>query len=51
MGENVEVEYVEKERVRFGYAPESVEDMAGQSCWYTGASEGNGSKLVWIVNP
>ena len=47
--EEVSPEALERDRVRFGFPPDSVED--GQdlgSCWYTGAS-GKGSKEVWII--
>lgn len=47
--EEVSPEALERDRVRFGFPPESVED--GQdlgACWYTGAS-GKGSKEVWMI--
>ena len=31
----------------FNIEPEYVEDMQGESCWYSGAT-GRGSKAVWI---
>ena len=48
-GEEVKAEDLKKDSVRYGFAPENVEDMAGQSCWYTGGREGKGSKAVWTV--
>jgi hypothetical protein len=48
VGEIVNPEDLEPERVRFGFAPEWVEDYQDLgACWYTGAS-GKGSKAVWV---
>jgi len=39
---------LQRDRVRFGFAPEFVEDYQDLgACWYTGAS-GKGSKAVWV---
>ena len=46
--EIVNPENLRSERVRFGYAPEFVDEHTELgACWYTGAS-GKGSKAVWV---
>ncbi|WP_415912485.1 hypothetical protein [Neptuniibacter sp. QD37_11] len=40
-------EDLETSRARYGFAPEYVEEMQGELCWYTGAS-GKGSQEVWV---
>lgn len=46
----IEPEQLERDRIRYGFAPSDVEDHDEISpCWYTGAS-GKGSKEVWIFN-
>jgi hypothetical protein len=50
MGKDFSPEYLGVESVRYGFAPEYVEDMAGVSCWYMGGKEGKGSKAVWVTN-
>lgn len=42
------IEALEKDRVRFGFAPETVEELAGELCWYSGAT-GKGSMPIWVV--
>jgi len=50
-GEPVEIEGIEEDFVRFGFAPDFVEDMQGEPCWFTGAKVGKGSKKVWVCCP
>jgi hypothetical protein len=38
---------LKSDRVRYGFAPDNVEDMSGELCWYTGAA-GKGSIPVWV---
>lgn len=45
--EPLQADDLDADRVRFGFAPEDVEDCKGQLCWYTGAS-GKGSMPVWV---
>ena len=48
--EVVDPDRLERDRVRFSYAPEHVEDYQDLGlCWWTGAS-GKGSKEVWVLN-
>ena len=50
IGEEVAIEFIRPDRVRYGFAPEWVEDIdAGEACWYTGAT-GKGSQPVWVYN-
>lgn len=47
-GVKVNPENLQRDRVRFGFAPEFVEDYQDLgACWYTGAT-GKGSKEVWV---
>jgi hypothetical protein len=46
--EDVNPNELERDWVRFGFAPEFVEDRAGEACWYTGAGNKKGSKPVWV---
>ena len=47
-GEEVDPNKLERDRVRYGFAPEYVEDYQDLgACWYSGAS-GKGSKEVWV---
>jgi len=47
-GEYVRPNQLNKERVRFGFPPEDVEDRDELgSCWYTGAGSGKGTKPIW----
>jgi len=48
LGEVISVEALEPSRVRYGFAPEYIEDMQGEPCWYTGAGNGKGTKPVWV---
>ena len=48
-GEEVKPENVRPERVRFGFAPENIEDRGGEACWYTGAGNSKGTKPVWVT--
>lgn len=50
IGEPVTPEQLKQERVRFGFAPEFVEDRNDFDgpTWYTGAGNGKGTKPVWI---
>lgn len=48
-GDPVPEESLQPDLVRYGFAPEFVEELAGQSCWYTGARSGKGSKPVWVL--
>ena len=48
-GEDIEPKSIETDRVRFGFAPDNVEDMGGKPCWYTGAGTGRGTKAIWKV--
>ncbi len=50
MDQEIETDDVGSERVRFGFAPENVEDLGGELCWYTGAGNGKGTKAVWVIN-
>ena len=48
VGEVVNPEDLQPDRVRFGFAPEYVEDYQDLgACWYTGA-HGKSSKAVWV---
>jgi hypothetical protein len=47
ISEPLKAEDLDADRVRFGFAPDFVEDCQGQLCWYTGAS-GKGSLPVWV---
>ena len=48
-GEDIRPDQLSKERVRFGFPPESVEDGNDLgACWYTGAGDGKGTKPVWV---
>ena len=48
-GRDVSPTNVHPDRVRYGYAPEYVEDHESLgACWYTGAS-GKGSMPVWVL--
>lgn len=49
-GDPVPEECLKPDLVRYGFAPDYVEDLAGQSCWYTGARSGKGSKPVWVLD-
>lgn len=49
IGEEVSPLSLKAERVRYGFAPQDVIDMSGESCWYTGA-RGRGSIPVWIYD-
>jgi len=50
-GEDIRPDMLNKDRVRFGFPPEGVEDREELgSCWYTGARSGKGSKPVWVYN-
>ena len=46
--EPIDSDELKEDRVRYGFAPENVENMQGEACWYTGAT-GNGSKKVWVL--
>lgn len=46
-GEHITEDKLVIDRVRYGFAPEYVEDTQGEACWYTGAT-GKGSMLVWV---
>jgi len=49
IGEDVRPNQIEKNRVRFGFPPEYVEDREDLgACWYTGAGTGHGTKSVWV---
>jgi hypothetical protein len=49
IGEDIEPEQLQKERVRFGFPPDFVEDGKDLgACWYTGAGDGKGTKPVWV---
>lgn len=48
LDEEVSIESISSDRVRYGFAPEHVEDYQGEACWYTGAS-GKGSMPVWTL--
>ncbi len=48
-GDRVSEEGIGADRVRFGFAPETVEDMSGRLCWYTGAGNGKGTRPVWCI--
>ena len=48
-GDDITTDMITEERVRYGFAPENVEDMAGEACWYTGAGNGKGTKPVWML--
>ncbi len=47
LGEPIDPEELEFERVRYGFAPEDIEDRPSEACWYTGAY-GKGSIPVWV---
>jgi hypothetical protein len=50
---DIKVGYIKESRVRFGFAPEFVEDrddFDGRPVWFSGAS-GKGSKKVWKYQP
>jgi hypothetical protein len=48
LDEDVSVNAIRADRVRYGFAPEDVIDMQGEACWYTGAT-GKGSMPVWVL--
>ena len=48
LGDVILAEALSKDRVRYGFAPENIEDMQGEACWYTGAGNGKGTKPVWV---
>lgn len=49
-GVDIPQHIVTSNRVRFGFPPETVEDMeTGVSCWYSGAGEGKGTKPIWVL--
>jgi hypothetical protein len=48
LGEVISASALALDRVRYGFAPENIEDMQGQACWYTGAGNGKGTKPVWV---
>lgn len=39
---------LESDFVRFGFAPENIEDMHGENCWYAGAKESKGAMPIWV---
>lgn len=48
-GEDIKPDQLSKDRVRFGFCPEFVEDREDLgACWYTGAGTGKGTKPVWV---
>jgi hypothetical protein len=48
--EEVNPNDLKRDRVRFGFAPQCVEDHEDLgACWYSGAS-GKGSKEVWVYD-
>lgn len=49
-GDEITENDIGEDYVRYGFAPEFMEDMHGQSCWYTGAGKKKGSKRVWTYN-
>tara|TARA_R110000772_G_scaffold211864_3_gene322404 strand:+ start:52 stop:315 length:264 start_codon:yes stop_codon:yes gene_type:complete len=48
LGEVITASELTLDRVRYGFAPEHIEDMDGEACWYTGAGIGKGTKPVWV---
>ena len=48
IGEDITAENLEVGWVRFGFAPENIEDCSGENCWYTCAEHERGSKPVWV---
>ena len=48
LGEGIKSNQLTADRVRFGFAPEFVEEMQGEPCWYTGAGKGRGTMPVWV---
>lgn len=48
LGEDVSVNAIRPDRVRYGFAPEHIEYETGEACWYTGAT-GKGSMPVWVL--
>lgn len=47
INEQLQAESLTSDRVRYGFAPEDVEDLSGELCWYSGAT-GKGSMPVWV---
>lgn len=47
-GEHIFIDDIESDFIRFGFAPDYVEDGNGEAMWYTGAGNTRGSKPVWV---
>lgn len=48
-GEDVDINLIRLDRVRFCFPPERMDIDPGVACWRTGAS-GKGSKPVWMYD-
>lgn len=50
LGEDIDPKALSEDRVRFGFAPDYVEDRDSlpAQCWYSGCKPGKGSKPVWV---
>lgn len=49
LGEAVGAEHLSARHVRYGFAPEGVEDLVGENCWYTCSPRERGAKGVWTL--
>jgi hypothetical protein len=49
LGEVINASELKMSRVRYGFAPEHVDGLQGQACWYTGAGNGKGTMPVWVL--
>lgn len=50
LGDYVSPSSLTRDRVRYGFPPEAVQDSEDfpNGCWYTGAGTGKGTKAVWV---
>jgi len=50
VGEDITPSELHKDRVRFGFPPDCVEDRGSLDtpCWYSGAGDGNGTMPIWV---
>lgn len=44
----VNLEQIESGFVKFGFAPESIMELAGENCWYQCGEDKKGAQPVWI---